>query len=134
GWRASSASTPASSGGTVAAGSPGGASPSQPARSAASSISPAPALSRPLVPAAPEDDGDPGTASTSRPRSSARSAVIRAPLRARASTTSRVSARAAISRFRAGNRQGAGGVPGGYSDTTTPHSSTRANSPALVRG
>lgn len=43
-------------------------------------------------------------------------------------------ARAAISRFRAGKRHGAGGVPGGYSDTTTPHSSTRENSPALVRG
>ena len=43
-----------------------------------------------------------------------------APLRTAASTTIVWSANAATMRLRSGNRKGAGGVPGGYSDTTAP--------------
>ena len=86
------------------------------------------------MPAADAMPGVPGTASTSRPRSSAWSAVIRAPLRARASTTTVASASAAIRRFRAGNRQVAGRVPGGYSDTSSPASRICSNTARLLRG
>ena len=86
-----------------------------------------------VVPGAAEG-GEPGTAITSRPSSSAWSAVISAPLRARASTTSVAPASAATMRLRAEKRQRAGGVPGGYSDTTAPAAATRSWSRAFARG
>src|SRR6266508_1356309 len=80
----------------------------------------APSRSSAFVPADRAEVISPGTASTSRPSSSAKSAVISAPLRSRASTTTVAAHRPAMMRFRAGKRHGAGSVPGGYSETTSP--------------
>ena len=94
----------------------------------------APWRSRSFVPAERPLVISPGTAKTSRPSSSAKSAVIRAPDRSRASTTTVASERAAMIRLRAGNRQGAGSTPGGYSETTAPDATIRRASSAWLRG
>ncbi len=57
-----------------------------------------------------------------------------APDRRPASTTATACARPATIRFRAGKRQGAGGVPGQYSETSSPRSPMRAASSRLRRG
>ena len=65
----------------------------------------------------------PGTANTSRPMSSAWSAVIIDPLPSAPSTITTARDRPATIRFRAGNRNGSAGVPGGYSLTMAPAAS-----------
>ena len=61
-------------------------------------------------------------------------AVISAPLRPAASITITASASAATMRLRSGNRNGAGGVPGGYSDSTAPCTAMRAASAEVAAG
>ena len=60
----------------------------------------------------------PGMARTSRPCSRPNRALIRAPPPTAASTTKTTRDKPVIIRFRTGNRQGSGMVPGGYSVTT----------------
>ncbi|MNC43539.1 hypothetical protein D3C75_924070 [compost metagenome] len=62
----------------------------------------------------------PGTANTSRYSPSAYLAVMREPLLAAASTTTVPRDKPAIIRFRWGNSPCAAGVPGGYSDRSSP--------------
>ena len=64
------------------------------------------------TPPRPPPPATPGTARTGRPCSSAKSAVMSAPDRSPASTTTTASAMPATIRLRAGNRHGAGSVPG----------------------
>ena len=68
------------------------------------------------------------------PRSSAWFAVSRVPLRSAPSTITTARDKAAINRFRAGNRWGSAGTPGGYSLTSVPVAAIRASSSRFVRG
>ena len=93
--------------------------------SAAAVTGVAPSRSKAFDPVETADVISPGTTITSRPSSSAKSAVISAPERSRASTTTVAAQRPAMIRFLAGNRQGAGSMPGSYSDTISPLSTMR---------
>ena len=109
----------------AAAGSTVGSIPYASSTSAAAVTGVAPSRSSAFDPAETAEVISPGTTITSRPSSSAKSAVISAPERSRASTTTVAAQRPAMIRFRAGNRQGAGSIPGSYSETISPRSTIR---------
>ena len=85
-----------------------------------------------MHPSEATEPGHPGTASTGRPSSRPKSAVISAPERRPASITATAWASPATIRLRAGNRHGAGGVPGQYSETSIPDAAMRARQVAVA--
>ncbi len=95
--------------------------------SAADVTTAAPSRSNAWTPALASGPTGPGTAPTSRPSSSACDAVMSAPLGRPAWTTTVTRPRAAMMRFRRGNRPASGRVPGGNSLASTPRSRMAAN-------
>jgi hypothetical protein len=79
-----------------------------------------PSRIRRLLPSVSRAPAGPGIAPTVRPSSSANVAVISEPDFSVASTTTVISASAAMIRFRAGNIQRNGAAPHGISETTVP--------------
>ena len=110
-----------------------GSMPRSSSRSSASRIMVAPSRIMSRGVSASGSVTDPGTAKTSSPSSRPCSAVIRVPLRDAPCTTTIPRDSAAISRLRAGNRNGSAGTPGGYSPTMRAALLDGAEQPAVAR-